>query len=88
MNADEACRQLADAIRDLGVARARIADLESERDQYRELLRESLSALGGVTAQRDRQAERIAALCDELRRYTQRQVREGLMHVVRAEVSA
>jgi chromosome segregation ATPase len=67
MTALEACALLADAVRDLSIARARIADLEGERDTLRELLRAALDELTTLTTRVNRQTETIAHLHDALR---------------------
>jgi hypothetical protein len=48
----------------------RVVELTSEKDCYRELALRSIAALHDLTAERDRQTDRIRNLCEEIRRYT------------------
>ena len=67
MTVEDACRLLADQIGLLCEARARIADLTGERDQWREIAVVGIDELAALTRRVERQSETIARLCDELR---------------------
>jgi hypothetical protein len=90
VNALESCGLLAGTIRDLTAERARALKLEAERDTYREITILALEQVAALTGQLDKQFEITAALRDELRRYTERAVRDGgvLAPVLRPEAQA
>jgi len=64
---DDACRLLADHISLLCEARARIADLTGERDQWREIAVVGIHELAALTRRVERQSAMIAQLIAELR---------------------
>jgi hypothetical protein len=82
---DDACAQLADAIRALAVARAERDEALADAATRGDLLRAALHELAALNARTGWQEQTIRALRDELRRYTARTVREGMLAVVRTD---
>jgi len=67
MTVDDACRLLADHISLLCEARARIADLTAERDQWREIAVVGIDELAQLTKRVERQSATIIRLHEMLR---------------------
>jgi chromosome segregation ATPase len=89
MTAFETASLLVETVRDLSDAEACVADVESERDTYRELLRAALDEIAQLTGRLDRALRVTAAQRDEVRRsreelarYTASAVRHRLLAVV------
>ena len=67
MNVDDACRLLADTVRDLALWHGRAEDLEAERDSYRLLAQQTIHALHDLQARQRIQSERYQQLLEDMR---------------------
>jgi hypothetical protein len=65
---EDACSLAVDLTRDLATARARLADVQADRDVLRELLTVALDELAALIITIDRQTATIVHLHNELRR--------------------
>jgi len=72
MSVYDACRLLADYITLLSAARVRIADLQVERDGYREILTAALDEIAALTTRVGRQRAMIVRFLAELREARER----------------
>jgi hypothetical protein len=67
VNALETCVLLVATIRQVAIDRLCIAELEGQRDSYRELAQVALDEVAHLTRRVERQTATVAQLSDELR---------------------
>ena len=74
MNSHEACSALVGMTRELAAVRAELEDARAERDAYRLIAAQALHHGHAQHLEIERQRKQLAALREELRRYTAAQV--------------